>query len=80
MKLQTVYRRHIPFNPADAEHRAAYWVLSKEGKQDPELRFVLEERFGSVLTMMQAKIADHFSEPEPAPAATVVVVTLRQRA
>lgn len=64
--LQTVHRRFIPFNPASEEHRAAYWRLRTTGRQHPELRFVLEEKFGSVLTMMQAKIADHFSTPPPA--------------
>lgn len=61
--LQTTYRRHVKFNPANAQHRAAYWKLRKEGKQDADLRFVLEDGFGSVLAMMQARIADHFSDP-----------------
>ena len=61
--LQTVHRRHVRFNPADASHRAAYFVLRTSGKQDEDLRFVLEEGFSSVLTMMQTKIADYFSRP-----------------
>jgi hypothetical protein len=61
--LQTVYRRHVRFNPALPAHRAAYWRLRQAGTQDPELRFVLEEGFTNVLAMMQAKIADHFSQP-----------------
>lgn len=64
--LQTVARRFIPFDPTNAEHRAAYWRLRTAGRQDPDLRFILEEKFGSVLTMMQTKIADHFSTPPPA--------------
>ena len=64
--LQTVYRKHVAFDPANAEHRAAYWKLRTSGKQDEELRFVIEEPFSSVLTMMQAKIADHFARPAPA--------------
>lgn len=61
--LQTVSREHIPFDPANEGHRAAYWLLRTTGKQDPRLRFILDEGFGSVLTMMQARIADRFSEP-----------------
>ena len=64
--LQTVPKAHVKFDPAKAEHRQAYWQLRTTGKQDQNLRFVLEEGFGSVLTMMQCKIADHFSEPPAA--------------
>lgn len=63
--LQTVHRRHVVFEPGSPEHRAAYWKLRTEGRQDENLRFVLEEGFSSTLTMMQAKIADHFSKPSP---------------
>ena len=61
--LQTLIRKHVLFDPANAEHRAAYWRLRTTGKQDEELRFVIEESFSSVLTLMQTKIADHFSTP-----------------
>jgi len=61
--LQTVHRRHVRFDPAKAEHRAAYWLLRATGKQDEELRFILDEGFGNVLSMMQTKLADHFSKP-----------------
>lgn len=61
--LQTTHRRHVAFNPAREEHRAAYWRLRSTGKQDPDLRFILEEGFSSVISMMQAKLADHFSRP-----------------
>lgn len=61
--LQTVHRRHVRFNPADPAHRAAYWKLRTTGKQDEDLRFVLEEGFSNVLGMMQQRIADHFSKP-----------------
>lgn len=64
--LQTVHRRHVSFDPAKAEHRAAYWKLRTTGRQDDNLRFVLEEGFSNVLGMMQQKIADHFSEPPKA--------------
>lgn len=64
--LQTVARKHITFDPENAEHRAAYWRLRTTGRQDAELRFVLEQPARSVLAMMQAKIADHYSTP-PAP-------------
>lgn len=62
-KLQENYRRHVPFDPAKAEHRAAYWKLRTTGRQDEDLRFILADGFSSVLSMMQARIADHFSEP-----------------
>lgn len=61
--LQTVARRHVKFNPADAAHRAAYWKLRTTGQQDENLRFVLDEGFSSIISMMQARIADHFSAP-----------------
>lgn len=61
--LDTVGRTHIHFNPAKAEHRAVYWRLRTSGRQDPDLRFVLEEGYSSVLTMMQTKLADHFCRP-----------------
>lgn len=71
--LQTVHRRHIHFDPAKAEHRAAYWNLRKTGRQDETLRFVLEEGFSNVLAMMQQKIADHFSKPVQANAVTTIL-------
>lgn len=61
--LQKTLRTHVAFNAASAEHRAAYWQLKTTGRQDESLRFILEEGFSSVLTMMQVKIADHFSRP-----------------
>lgn len=68
--LEKMHRKHIPFLPSDPEHRAAYWRLRTTGKQDSELRFILEEGFHSIMTMMQCKIADHYSKPaEPLPAA-----------
>lgn len=63
--LQTVGREHVPFDPADATHRAAFWQLRTTGKQDERLRFVLEEGYGSVLTMMQDRLACHFAKPRP---------------
>ena len=71
--LQTVHRRHISFDPAKADHRAAYWVLRRTGRQDENLRFVLEEGFSNVLAMMQQKIADHFSQPVVATEQTVMI-------
>lgn len=64
--LQTVQRTHVAFDPADQRHRAAYWTLRTTGRQDEHLRFIVEEGFSSTLTMMQAKIADHFSCPPKA--------------
>lgn len=65
--LQKTYRRHFPFDPANPAHRAAYWRLRTTGKQDADLRFILEEGFSSVLTMMQVKLADHVSRPAELP-------------
>lgn len=77
--LQTVHRRHVRFNAADAQHRAAYWNLRQTGKQDENLRFVLEEGFSNVIAMMQQKIADHFSAPVAAGATTMFKNSLSRR-
>lgn len=66
--LEQTLRRHIAFDPGNPSHRAVYWQLRTSGRQDPELRFVLEEGFHSVITMMQCKIADHYSKPVEAKA------------
>ena len=70
--LQTVLRRHVAFNPANAEHRAAYWRLRTTGRQDHNLRFVLEDGQASVLAMMQIRIADHYSAPPTADAVPIL--------
>ena len=62
--LQTMQREHVIFNPANNDHRAAYWHLRTTGRQLDKLRFIVEEGFSSVLTMMQSKLADHYSKPE----------------
>lgn len=62
--LQTVAREHIKFDPASKAHRAAFWQLRTTGKQNERLRFILEEGYGSVLTMMQDRLACYFSEPK----------------
>lgn len=59
--LQTVQKEHVSFDPANDEHRGAFWKLRTTGKQDDRLRFICEEGYGSVLTMMQDKIACHYS-------------------
>lgn len=64
--LQTVHRQHIPFDPSSETHRAAYWKLRSTGKQDEQLRFIVEEGYGSVLSMMRVKLADWVSEPSSA--------------
>ena len=61
--LQRTLRRHVRFDPAKPEHRAAYWILRSTGKQDEALRFELEKEYSNLISMMQAKIADYFSEP-----------------
>jgi hypothetical protein len=47
----------VNFNPNYSEHRKAYVMLEYTGKQHPHLRFLLEENFEDVLTMMRVKIA-----------------------
>lgn len=69
--LQTMLREHVPFNPENPEHRAAYWHIRSTGRQLDKLRFVVEEGFSSVLTMMQSKLADHYCKPEKPASATV---------
>ena len=77
--LDTVGRTHIHFNAADSEHRAVYWRLRTTGRQDPDIRFVLEEGFSSVMTMMQTKIADHFSKPPAAKVNQFAAIPFRMR-
>lgn len=64
--LQTVQKEHVQFDPANDVHRSAFWKLRTTGKQDAKLRFICEEGYGSVLTMMQDKIACHYSRQEVA--------------
>lgn len=78
--LQTVRREHIKFNPADATHRAAFYQLRMTGKQNEKLRFVCEEGYGSVLTMMQDMIACHFSKPRLVKEKAAAPVPLLRRA
>ena len=61
--LQTMNREHVIFDPANSEHRAAYWHLRTTGRQLDKLRFIVEEGFSSVLTMMQHKCADYLCKP-----------------
>lgn len=49
----------IPFNPSDKEHREAYRMLAEEGKQHPNLRFIVELPFLDAVTMMERKLALH---------------------
>jgi hypothetical protein len=61
--LQTTSRRYVRFRPELPEHRMVYWRLRSTGRQDENLRFVLEEGYSNLISMMQTKIADHFSQP-----------------
>jgi hypothetical protein len=69
--LQTVSREHVTFDPANTEHRHAFYMLHETGKQDSKLRFVLEEPYSSVLSMMADKIALHYSRPASASVRTL---------
>lgn len=64
--LETVSRKHVTFDPGNAEHRAVYWRLRTTGRQDSELRFIIDEGFSSIITMMQTKLADYYCRPTEA--------------
>ena len=77
--LDTVVRTHIPFDAGNSEHRAIYWKLRTYGRQDADIRFVLEEGFSSIMTMMQTKIADHYSRPPKAKVNQFAAIPVRMR-
>ena len=64
--LQTTLKEHVPFDPTNEQHRQAFYMLHETGRQDGRLRFVLEEPYQSVLSMMADKIALHYSKPASA--------------
>jgi len=73
--LQTVQREYIVFDPTNDQHRQAFYMLHETGKQDEKLRFILQEPYANVLSMMADKIALHYSRP-----ATATVRQLRRGA
>lgn len=52
--------KYVIFDPNDPRHLEAYYSLRFKGRQDPNLRFFLEEPFLDVVSMMQHKIATAF--------------------
>lgn len=62
--LERVVIEHVTFNPHDSEHRVAYLMLMYESRQHPNLRFVLEQPFTSLLNMMQVRMADALCHAE----------------
>lgn len=67
--LRSVERNRVEFDPTDAEHLKAFELLcigSGEPReqfvvrQHPNLRFVLEEGFEDVRTMMLHKVGKHY--------------------
>lgn len=69
--LQTTQHEYVIFDPANDEHKAAYWHIRTTGRQLNKLRFIVEEGFSSVLTMMQSKLADHCCKPPVVPTAII---------
>jgi hypothetical protein len=51
-------KEHVKFDPKDPEHRRAYALIRYRGQLHPSLRFVLEEGYGSIISMMQDKLAN----------------------
>lgn len=55
-QIELMRKAHVPFDPEKEEHRAAYLSL-RRGRMDKNLRFICEEGYSCILTMMQDKIA-----------------------
>lgn len=65
--LGKVHRRHVDFDPTNADHLKAFkmLVLGEDGptstiKQHPTLRFNLDNPFDNVRTMMTHKVAEAY--------------------
>jgi hypothetical protein len=57
--LDSLRRDHVKFDPENVHHKEAYKLLRERGQQHPTLRFILEEGYGSQMSMMQDKLANH---------------------
>lgn len=58
----TVRLRTETFDPKNAEHIKAFVMLTQQGKQHPELRFVLEHPYLDVRAMMYDKVGRAYVE------------------
>lgn len=58
----TVRLRTETFDPKNAEHIKAFVMLTQQGKQHPQLRFVLEHPYLDVRSMMYDKIGRAYVE------------------
>jgi hypothetical protein len=47
----------VEFDPSDREHRIAYLLLKRKGRQHPYLRFKLVPPHSSILSMMESQLA-----------------------
>lgn len=50
------------FDPKNAEHVGAFVMLTQQGKQHPDLRFVLEHPYLDVRAMMYDKIGRAYAD------------------
>lgn len=56
-KVKFNQAQEVIFDPEIEEHRKAYINLRVNGKQTPELRFILEHPFLTIPAMMEYKIS-----------------------
>mgnify|MGYP006948737668 FL=1 len=47
----------VEFDPSNREHRIAYLLLKRKGRQHPYLRFKLIPPHASILSMMESQLA-----------------------
>ncbi len=47
----------VEFDPSNREHRIAYLLLKRKGRQHPYLRFKLIPPHSSILSMMESQLA-----------------------
>lgn len=47
----------VEFDPSNREHRIAYLLLKRKGRQHPYLRFKLIPPHSSILLMMESQLA-----------------------
>ncbi len=47
----------VEFDPSNREHRIAYLLLKRKGRQHPYLRFKLIPPHSSILSMMETQLA-----------------------
>ena len=53
-------KHYIRFDPANAEHRQKYAHFIVKGRWPDDIRFVLEDPFHTVPTMMERRLVEYF--------------------